>query len=240
MASFIDGLQRLASAAWLPYLKGTGLVLLGALGSYVVNNGSQPSSPTSPARMSDPVAELAALVAKDAIPDIRSTRAVEQQGLGTVDEMIDRLAARLVHQPSDAEGWRMLGWSYFSMQRFPEAVRAYAKAIDHDRGNGGLHAAYAEAIVHAAGGTITTEAREAIDQANQLNPADPRARYLRGLVNVHDGAKQAALNIWSELLNAASMTDAWAGELEQKVASLRRELEAAGNDPAAAAAKSSH
>ncbi len=50
-------------------------------------------------------------------------------GLPGVDTMIEKLAARLQKQPNDAEGWRMLGWSYFHTDRFGESVDAYEHAL---------------------------------------------------------------------------------------------------------------
>ena len=47
-------------------------------------------------------------------------------GAGTVEAMIDRLAQRLAENPKNPDGWRMLGWSYFSQQRFAESAAAYA------------------------------------------------------------------------------------------------------------------
>ncbi len=45
-----------------------------------------------------------------------------------IEAMVAKLAARLQAQPDDAEGWSMLGRSYFVMSRFEDAAKAYAKA----------------------------------------------------------------------------------------------------------------
>ena len=62
-------------------------------------------------------------------------------GLPDVETMIRRLATRLQQNPNDAEGWRMLGWSYFNTNRYAEAATAYDKAIALDPGNAKLVAA---------------------------------------------------------------------------------------------------
>lgn len=46
----------------------------------------------------------------------------------SVDDMVQKLAARLATEPNDAEGWAMLGRSYSVMQRFSEGAMAYGKA----------------------------------------------------------------------------------------------------------------
>lgn len=45
-----------------------------------------------------------------------------------IEGMVAKLAARLQTQPEDAEGWSMLGRSYFVMGRHAEAAKAYEKA----------------------------------------------------------------------------------------------------------------
>lgn len=45
-----------------------------------------------------------------------------------VEAMVGKLAARLEAQPEDAEGWSMLGRSYFVLGRHPQAASAYGKA----------------------------------------------------------------------------------------------------------------
>lgn len=71
--------------------------------------------------------------------------------LPDVNTMIDRLAARLMTAPNDLQGWRMLGWSYFNMQRYEDAAGAYAKAVELDPSSADLKRAYDEAKAKAAG-----------------------------------------------------------------------------------------
>jgi cytochrome c-type biogenesis protein CcmH len=65
--------------------------------------------------------------------------------------MIERLAARLETAPDDVNGWRMLGWSYFNTERYDEAVKAYAKAVELDPNSDELKSAYEQAKAKASG-----------------------------------------------------------------------------------------
>ena len=62
-------------------------------------------------------------------PDGNAPQMSPKPSLPGVETMIARLAARLNSSPADAEGWRMLGWSYFHTKRFAKAVAAYERAV---------------------------------------------------------------------------------------------------------------
>lgn len=52
-----------------------------------------------------------------------------RQGLPpNIDEMVAKLAAKMEQDPGDAKGWSMLGRSYFVLERYADAAKAYGKA----------------------------------------------------------------------------------------------------------------
>lgn len=88
------------------------------------------------------------------------TRSIEAEGpaskapagklLPDVNTMIERLEARLKSTPEDVQGWRMLGWSYFNMERYDQAAAAYGKAVELDPSSSQLKLSYEEAKVKAS------------------------------------------------------------------------------------------
>ena len=46
----------------------------------------------------------------------------------SLDEAVGQLEAELKKNPDQAEGWRLLGRSYLSMERYPDALRAFQTA----------------------------------------------------------------------------------------------------------------
>jgi cytochrome c-type biogenesis protein CcmH len=81
--------------------------------------------------------------------DADSTAATGQL-LPDVQTMTDRLAARLQTAPEDIQGWRMLGWSYFTTEHFEQAATAYARALELDPNSAELRLAYEEAKTKAS------------------------------------------------------------------------------------------
>src|SRR6185436_15900806 len=71
------------------------------------------------------------------------------------DTVIAQLEAQMQQHPDNAEGWRMLGWSYLQTGRNAEAAEAYGKAAAIDPKNADYLSAQGEATVLAAQGTVT-------------------------------------------------------------------------------------
>ena len=130
----------------------------------------------------------------------------------------------------------MLGWAYFSQDRFSESAVAYAKAITQNPAIGALKTARGEALVRAAAGSVTDEAASLFDDALKQDAKDPRARFFIGLKKEQTGNKQAALEDWISILRETSADEPWAGDLRQRTESLAAELKVdiAARLPAAA------
>jgi cytochrome c-type biogenesis protein CcmH len=47
---------------------------------------------------------------------------------GSVEDMVAQLAKRLETNPDDLDGWAMLGRSYFMLEKYQDASKAYARA----------------------------------------------------------------------------------------------------------------
>jgi cytochrome c-type biogenesis protein CcmH len=161
-----------------------GSVVLGAVALYAVMG--KPNVPGAAPGGGANAAPLAAMAAAQPAAGAPSA------GLPDVDTMIARLEERLKAQPNDAEGWRMLGWSYFATQKYPQAVQAYAKAVALNPKAAGFQSAYGEALNKAAGGHMTPDARSAFETALKLDPSDARARAYLGLAPAPGGAAAAS------------------------------------------------
>ncbi|MFN3958983.1 MAG: c-type cytochrome biogenesis protein CcmI [Parvularculaceae bacterium] len=155
--------------------------------------------------------------AKDSPETARPEMTSAGQSVGSVDEMIEKLRARLEENPEDDDGWRMLGWSYFNMARFRDAADAYKRACDLQPRNASYQSAYGEALVMSAAGFVTAEAKRAFDAAISVDPAEPRARYFRGLALDQAGDAAGAISAWIEMVNTAPADAEWASDLTRRI-----------------------
>ena len=210
-----------------------GIAILGSFGLYAWNNdlANTIASSLFGSRNSTSVVDqlAAATAALPAGPFSQNQQQARPEGqrqanLGSVDEMIDRLVQRLKRNPKDVEGWRVLGWSYFNTDRFAESSAAYAKAIELSPNNVELRSAYGEALVRAAAGNVTDEAKAVFERALQLNPADSRAHLFIGLSKEQAGDKMSALNDWIAILNHADSSEPWFADLMQRANKLGQDI----------------
>ena len=210
-----------------------GIAILGSFGLYAWNNdlANTIASSLFGSRNSTSVVDqlAAATAALPAGPFSQNQQQARPEGqrranLGSVDEMIDRLVQRLKRNPKDVEGWRTLGWSYFNTDRFAESSAAYAKAIELSPNNVELRSAYGEALVRAAAGNVTDEAKAVFERALQLNPADSRAHLFIGLSKEQAGDKMSALNDWIAILNHADSSEPWFADLMQRANKLGQDI----------------
>jgi cytochrome c-type biogenesis protein CcmH len=187
----------------------TAVVVLGAVVLYAaIGEPAVPSAQTDNVPAPMPATASATPGAAPNLPD--------------VDTMIARVVARLKAHPNDADGWRMVGWSYFQTQRYPQSVNAYAHAVALKPEDGASQSAYGEALVLAAGGHVTPEALKAFEAALSTLPNDERAHYYLGQSKAEGGDAKGAIAEWLSALKSAQPDSPWAPRLRSEAEQLAR------------------
>ena len=143
--------------------------------------------------------------------------------MGEVSTMVAQLEAQLQQTPDNAEGWRMLGWSYMHLKRPADAAKAYAKAAALAPGNGDYLSAEGEAQTLAVGGQVNGDALKTFKAALAAAPDDPRARYYLGIAKDQSGDHKGAMEDWIALLKSAPADAPWAAEVRGFVERTARE-----------------
>lgn len=141
--------------------------------------------------------------------------------VGDVPTMIAELEARLKQDPKSAEGWQMLGWSYFETGRYADAAKAYAHAAALKPANATYWSALGEALVLSGPGGVPAEAEQAFRKALAVDPKDHRARYFVGVKKDLAGDHKGAVDDWIAVLKDTPAGAPWeqpVRELLDKVA----------------------
>jgi len=157
----------------------------------------------------------------------RSTADEETQAAPALNQLAERLAARLAAAPDDRDGWLLLGRTYTELGQPSAAAGAYGQAIARGFDDAPIYAALGEALTAAAGGQVVPEARQAFATALERDPAEARANYYAGLALAQDGRMRDAVATWTTLLRQAPPGAPWRDFLARQV----REAAAAIGEP---------
>ena len=174
-------------------------------------SGPSPSPPAAPRNRLAAAALIAvglpaiafplyALLGQPRMPDEPlASRSAAPQTNGEIEAAVAAVEARLIAKPDDGKGWAVIAPVYMRLERYADAAHAYAEALRLVGEDPLRRAAYGEALVAAAGGVVTDEARQAFDRALAEQPGQPQARFYLALGAEQDGKKAEAIRAYEQI-----------------------------------------
>ena len=165
------------------YLLGFGLPLVAII--FYLKVG-EPNLISNPAPVGAPPA------AESAAPPERTQAQIEAN--------VAKLAERLKSNPNDPQGWTMLARSYSSMEKYSDAVNAYAKATELNPKDADLLAEYAFVTGMAGGKSLEGKPTELINRALKVDPENPKALQLEGSAAFQAKDYNKAIDYWQRVL----------------------------------------
>lgn len=177
------------------------------------------------------IASVIALVAVPAIalgaygalgrPDIPdrplSARLKGPVDTNNIQELVTRVEGELAKNPNDGRGWAVLGPVYMRLERPADAASAYANAIRLLGPSADLEASRGEALMVAADGVITAEARAAFERAANSRPPSPKAVIYLARAAAQDEDTAGALALLKPLLASAGSNSPLAEPLREEL-----------------------
>ena len=149
------------------------------------------------------------------------------------ESMVSELARRLERDPTDLNGWLMLGQSYTVLQEYPLAVRAFGRAVQLSGGKSAeALTGEAQALALADESELDGRAGRLIEQALALEPDSGKALFLGAAVAARRGDLPLARQRFARLLTL-SPPEAIRPMIEQQIAAIDAKL--SGTSPTAAA-----
>lgn len=137
-------------------------------------------------------------VASNLLPPVPADAAVGMTP-EKINQMVDRLAARLKENPDDPAGWARLARAYRVQGRLDEAANAYAKTgklLDTDAD---LLTQYADTLAMRAS-NLQGKPLELINQALAIAPKHPMALMMAGQAAYQAGKYAIAIGHWQTAL----------------------------------------
>jgi cytochrome c-type biogenesis protein CcmH len=167
---------------------------------------------------------LYALLGQPRMPDepLATRKAATPTG-GEIEAAVEAVEARLIAKPDDGKGWAVIAPVYLRLERYADAAHAYSEALRLLGEDPTRRAAYGEALVAAAGGVVTDEARQAFDRALAEQPDQPQARFYLALGAEQDGKKADAIRAYESLLSDSPPNAPWRTVVNARLAALKGE-----------------
>jgi cytochrome c-type biogenesis protein CcmH len=162
-------------------------------------------------------------------------RKVDLRGMSGVEAALAHVEQQLAANPDNGAGWSLVAPVYMKLGRFDDAVEAYTQSLRLNGEDAAVRADYGEALVAAAGGIVTADARAAFDKALAARPGLPSARFYLGLAAEQDGDLQKAIAVYRALLVDAPPQAPWTPALQARLAALTGDGAAPAQNDAAPA-----
>jgi cytochrome c-type biogenesis protein CcmH len=130
-------------------------------------------------------------------------------GTQSLDALVTQVEQHLANNPTDGRGWTVLAPVLARLGRLDDAIRAFRNSITYNGESSERRADLGEALVAAAGGVVSAEAKAEFERAIALNADDVKASYYLGLAAEQDGRSAEAANIWRAMLTKAPADAPW-------------------------------
>jgi len=157
------------------------------------------------------------LGAPAAINPVAAQKAADDQ----VEQMVNKLAARLKTNPNDQKGWAMLARSFKVMGRFDEAEAAFVKAGDLVNTEPDLLVDYADLMAVRANNNIEGKPLELVNKALALNPQHPMGLMMSGVAAYRRSDFKGAVAQWEKLLTLLEPGSPDAQQVQADIADAR-------------------
>ena len=145
-----------------------------------------------------------------------------EERLAMINNMVERLARKMVNDPENAEGWARLGRSYGVLNKHTKSRDAYSKAAALKPKDLSILTAYAVAIARAqkSGAAMPAKLKSVSEQILAINPSHGPALWFNGIAMMESGNRIGARDRWLQLLATLDPKEAKYSKVLEKIKSL--------------------
>ena len=150
---------------------------------------------------------------------------------GDFSAMLDKVRQKTEENPNDGEAWLMLAKTHSVMEQWPDAGKAYARAVQLQPKNATALAGYAESLAILNGRVLQGQPAELIRQALAINPKEPKALELAGIGAFQENNFAQAAYYWKQLLNQLPPDSPYAMDIAMALKEAKEKAETAFGKP---------
>ena len=153
-------------------------------------------------------------------------------GAASLENLVERLAAKMEANPDQLEGWIMLGQTYVALDQPEKGAQALERALGLAPDNPEVMISLAQALATAANSQLAGRPAELIGAALAIEPEHPTGRWLDGLAAYQAENYALAVERWESLAQDLEAQGEDTEELRQFIADARDQggLPAAGTE----------
>jgi cytochrome c-type biogenesis protein CcmH len=140
-----------------------------------------------------------------------------------LDDLVKDFAARMEQTPDNVDGWLMLGRTYFTLGQPAKALESLERAYQLAPKQANVIVAYAEALGANAGNRLSGRPEKLIRTALEIEPANPNARWLSGMLAYQQGQFGEAAQTWQAIKDEMDPAAQEAQQLGEMIAEARRQ-----------------
>lgn len=141
-----------------------------------------------------------------------------------IEAMAAKLAERLQVNPDDGEGWLMLGRSYATLGRYPEAAAALGRATALLPPDANRLADYADVMAMAQGRRLGGEPEKIVARALAIDPRHIKSLALMGSAAFERGDFALAIQQWQKILTLVPPDSPAAQSIGNSIADAQRRM----------------
>jgi cytochrome c-type biogenesis protein CcmH len=116
--------------------------------------------------------------------------------------LVAQLAAKMVENPDDVDGWMLLGRSYMVLGEYALGRQAFAEAWQRTpTPDNNLKLAFGEALILSDRVSLNADGAQLIEEVLSAEPSNQRALWYGGLIAVELGRSDVARARWTRFLS---------------------------------------
>jgi cytochrome c-type biogenesis protein CcmH len=136
-----------------------------------------------------------------------------------VEMAVAKIEKHLAGNPDDVRGWQLIAPVYMKLGQAAKGAEAYRNLLRLQGPQPELLTSYGEALIFAAGGQVTGDAREALERAVAQDPKLAQARFYLALGKEQSGDRAGAVKAYTDLVTEEPAAP-WAPMVRERIAAL--------------------
>jgi len=146
------------------------------------------------------------------------------ENAGTQPSMEDLLKVaerRLVTNPDDTNGWKVVAPVYMRMGRFDDAIKAYKNVLRVEGDSPEFLLKLADVHIEQNQGQVNNTAQNLVSRVLAIDKENAIAKFYTGIIALQSDKPKETMRIWQRMLDEANGDEEWVPIIQGRIAELK-------------------